>query len=194
MNDAAERGSADDFGHGDSFSGEGEACRYDVCSVAPRLQACKTARRGAGELAGEYRMTSNPSKETDAAITLAIAGLLIAVATALGAFGTHALKPVLPPARFESFEIGVTYHFFHALGLLAVGFAQRVHPEVSGLRWTSRLILIGLTLFSGSIYALTFGAPRWFGMVAPVGGISLMLAWLVFATTVWRLRRRAANL
>lgn len=136
-------------------------------------------------------MTVDDSKQTDAAITLAIAGVLIAIATALGAFGTHALKPVLPPARFESFEIGVTYQFFHAIGLLAVGFAQRAHPEVAGLRWTSRLILIGLALFSGSIYALTFGAPRWFGMVAPFGGFSLMLAWLVFAVSVWRLRRPA---
>ena len=138
-------------------------------------------------------MLADHPRHTDAAMTLAIGGILIMLATALGAFGTHALKPVLPPARFESFEIGVTYHFFHALGLLAVGFAQRAHPEAQGLRWTSRLILFGLALFSGSIYALTFGAPRWFGMVAPFGGISLMLAWVVFAASVWRLRRPAAK-
>ena len=129
----------------------------------------------------------------ESATTLAIAGVLIAVATALGAFGTHALKPVLPTARFESFEIGVSYHFFHSLGLLAVGFAQRAYPQSRGLRWTVRLIVIGLVLFAGSIYALTFGAPRWFGMVAPFGGSSLMLAWAVFAVTLWRLRAAAAT-
>lgn len=133
------------------------------------------------------------SVQSDAAVTLAIAGVLIALATALGAFGTHALKPVLPPARFDSFEIGVTYQFFHSLGLLAIGFAQRAHPEVAGLRWASRLLLFGLLFFSGSIYVLTFDGPRWFGMVAPLGGLSLMLAWLVFAATVWRLRRPAAT-
>lgn len=157
-----------------------------TCRLARRRVVMRARSRG-------YHMTTGHSKQTDAAVTLAIAGLLIALATALGAFGTHALKPVLPAARFESFEIGVTYHFFHALGLLVVGFAQRAHPEDRGLRWTSRLILIGLALFSGSIYALTFGAPRWFGMVAPFGGVSLMVAWVVFAASVWRLRRPATN-
>ena len=52
--------------------------------------------------------------------SLILAGLLLATATALGAFGTHALKPILPQARFYSFGIAVTYQFFHALGL-AVG-------------------------------------------------------------------------
>lgn len=129
----------------------------------------------------------------DAALTLAIGGLLVGVATVLGAFGTHALKPTLAPARFDSFEIAVTYQFFHALGLLAVGFAQRAHPDVQAFRWTVRLILIGLLLFCGSIQALTFGAPRFLGMVAPLGGISLMAAWLVFALACWRLRGRPAT-
>ena len=126
-------------------------------------------------------------------MNLAIAGLLIAVATALGAFGTHALKPVLPPARFESFEIGVTYQFFHALGLLGIALVQRINPDSTGLRWSVRLILFGLLLFSGSIYAMTFGAPRILGMVAPVGGISLILAWVVFARTCWTFTRQSTN-
>lgn len=137
-------------------------------------------------------MSNEPSLQggADAARTLAYAGVLIALATALGAFGTHALKPVLSPARFDSFETGVNYQFFHALGLLAVGFAQRAHPESNGLWWAQRLILIGLLFFCGSIYALTFGAPRFFGMVAPIGGLALMAAWVTFAVTAWRLRRQ----
>jgi uncharacterized membrane protein YgdD (TMEM256/DUF423 family) len=126
--------------------------------------------------------------KNDSITNLAIAGVLVAMATALGAFGTHALKPVLPPARFDSFEIGVTYQFFHALGLLGIALLQRNHPESAGLRWSVRLILVGLLLFSGSIYALTFGAPRFLGMVAPIGGTSLIVAWVVFAATCWRLR------
>jgi uncharacterized membrane protein YgdD (TMEM256/DUF423 family) len=50
-----------------------------------------------------------------------------------------------------------------------------------------------MLLFCGSIYALTFGAPRFFGMVAPFGGLSLMVAWLVFAVSCWRLRRPPAT-
>ena len=58
----------------------------------------------------------------DSRRTLVIAAILIMTATALGAFGTHALKPVLPAARFDSFESAVTYQFFHSLGLLAMFF------------------------------------------------------------------------
>lgn len=119
---------------------------------------------------------------------MTLAGISIGVATALGAFGTHALKPTLTEARFESFEIGVTYQFFHSLGLLAVGMLLRHFPQSTALAWTVRILVFGMLLFCGSIYALTFGAPRFFGMVAPFGGASLMLAWLVFAIGVLKLR------
>ncbi len=116
---------------------------------------------------------------------MVIAGSLIAVATMLGAFGTHALKPVLTPARFDSFETAVNYQFFHSLGLLAIGLLLRERDSAL-LNWSARLILIGLTLFCGSIYALTFGAAKFFGMVAPFGGTSLMAAWICFALALWR--------
>ena len=125
--------------------------------------------------------------------TLLVAALLIASATALGAFGTHALKPVLPPARFESFQTGVSYQFFHALGLLVIGLLRQRYPLHTPLRDSVWLIVIGVTLFSGSIYAMTFGAPRWFGMVAPIGGSSLIAAWLVFAWAVARLPREVSS-
>jgi len=131
--------------------------------------------------------------KNDSTTNLTIAGVLIAMATALGAFGTHALKPLLPPASFDSFEIGVTYQFFHALGLMGIALLQRSHPESVGLRWSARLILVGLLLFSGSIYALTFGAPRFLGMVAPVGGTSLIVAWAIFAASCLRLRLPSAT-
>jgi uncharacterized membrane protein YgdD (TMEM256/DUF423 family) len=121
--------------------------------------------------------------------TLIAAGLLLASATALGAFGTHALRPSLPPARFDSFQIGVTYQFFHALGLLGVGLLRQRFPQAALLRVVAGLVVFGVALFSGSIYAMTFGAPRWLGMVAPIGGTSLIAAWLVFAWAATRLPR-----
>ncbi len=119
---------------------------------------------------------------------LAFAALSLALATMLGAFGTHALKPVLPPARFESFETGVAYQFFHSLGLFLLTLVRARHDDALR-RWSARLLLLGLALFCGSIYALTFGAPRWFGMVAPLGGTSFMLAWILFAVSLLRERR-----
>ena len=116
----------------------------------------------------------------DARRTLALAGLLLALATACGAFGAHGLKGHLPPDRLEVYETAVRYHFFNALGLLGIGLAMRI-ADGPFLRWAAVLVAVGVVLFSGSLYALTFGAPRWMGAVTPVGGVSLIAAWVVFA-------------
>ncbi len=121
----------------------------------------------------------------DARRTLAIAGALIALATALGAFGAHALKAHLSQDKLEVYETAVRYHFIHALGLLAIGVLLRsIDGEL--LRWSAALVLVGIILFSGSLYSLTFGAPRLMGIVTPVGGLALIGGWCLFAITVLR--------
>jgi uncharacterized membrane protein YgdD (TMEM256/DUF423 family) len=121
----------------------------------------------------------------DARKTLAVAGALIALATALGAFGAHALKAHLSPDKLLVYETAVRYHFVHALGLLAIGVLLRsIDGEL--LRWSATLLLIGIVLFSGSLYLLTFGAPRFVGIITPIGGLALIAGWLLFATTMWR--------
>jgi uncharacterized membrane protein YgdD (TMEM256/DUF423 family) len=121
----------------------------------------------------------------DARRTLAVAGALIALATALGAFGAHALKAHLSPDKLLVYETAVRYHFIHALGLLAIGVLLRsVDGEL--LRWSATLLLIGIVLFSGSLYLLTFGAPRFVGIITPIGGLALIAGWILFATTMWR--------
>ena len=121
----------------------------------------------------------------DARKTLAIAGLLIALATALGAFGAHALKAHLSQDKLQVYETAVRYHFIHALGLLAIGVLLR---SLDGdlLRWSAALVLAGIVLFSGSLYLLTFGAPRLVGIITPVGGLALIAGWILFAITVLR--------
>jgi uncharacterized membrane protein YgdD (TMEM256/DUF423 family) len=116
---------------------------------------------------------------------LALAGLALALATLFGAFGAHGLKGHLTADRFEVYETAVRYHFFHALGLLGVGLALRF---IDGplARWAAVLILAGILLFSGSLYALTFGAPRLVGIVTPVGGLALIIGWLLFALAASR--------
>jgi uncharacterized membrane protein YgdD (TMEM256/DUF423 family) len=121
----------------------------------------------------------------DARRTLAIAGLLIALATVLGAFGAHALKAHLPQDKLQVYETAVRYHFLHALGLLAIGVLLRsLDGEL--LRWSAALVLAGIVLFSGSLYLLTFGAPRLVGIITPVGGLTLIAGWILFAATVLR--------
>jgi uncharacterized membrane protein YgdD (TMEM256/DUF423 family) len=121
----------------------------------------------------------------DARRTLGLAGLLIALATALGAFGAHALKGHLSQDKLQVYETAVRYHFLHALGLLAIGVLLRsLDGEL--LRWSAALVLAGIVLFSGSLYLLTFGAPRLVGIITPVGGLALIAGWFLFAVTVLR--------
>lgn len=117
--------------------------------------------------------------------TLALAGALLALATVFGAFAAHALKAQLSADRLSVYETGVRYHFFHALGLLGIGLTMRF-IDVPAIRWAAVLVLVGIVLFSGSLYALTFGAPRPLGIVTPVGGLALIAGWICFALGVWR--------
>ncbi len=117
--------------------------------------------------------------------TLAIAGILLALATVFGAFGAHALKAQLSPDRLQVYETAVRYHFFHALGLLGIGLTLRF-VDAPAVRWSAMLVVLGIVLFSGSLYVLTFGAPRLFGIVTPVGGVALIAGWICFAAGVWR--------
>jgi len=118
---------------------------------------------------------------------LLIAAVSLAIATALGAFGTHALTPRLAPDRLKSFETAVTYQFYHSLGLF--GIALLLRDAASRLLATAAwIIVVGLTLFCGSIYLLTAGAPRAVIALAPIGGSLLMLAWLLVAVSIARQR------
>ncbi|MBS0581377.1 MAG: DUF423 domain-containing protein [Proteobacteria bacterium] len=112
--------------------------------------------------------------------TLALAGILLALATACGAFGAHALKSQLAPDRLQVWETAVRYHFFQSLGLLAVGLALR-GLDNGALRAAAALVALGIVLFCGSLYALSFGGPRLLGMITPLGGLAWIVGWLCFA-------------
>ena len=116
---------------------------------------------------------------------LATAGILLALAMVLGAFGAHALKEQISPDRLHVYETAVMYHFFNALGLLGIGLTLRF-VGTRAVRWAAVLVLVGIVLFSGSLYALTFGAPRPLGIVTPLGGLAIIVGWISFAAGVWR--------
>jgi len=118
--------------------------------------------------------------------TLAVAGLLLALATVGGAFGAHALKAHLPAERLQLWDTAVRYHFFQALGLLGVGLTLR-GQDSGALRLAAALIVTGIVLFSGSLYALALGASRLIGALTPLGGAAWIAAWLLFA---WVMLRR----
>lgn len=108
---------------------------------------------------------------------------LLGVAT--GAFGAHALQTRLTPERLATYEVAVRYQMYHALALLAVAWAATRWPggPVHAAGW---LFVFGIVVFSGTVYALALGGPRWLGAVTPIGGLSFMLAWGLLAWTALR--------
>lgn len=115
------------------------------------------------------------------------AALMLALATIIGALGAHALKTRLTVDRYEVLQTAVHYQFFHALGLLVLGVAAEREEGVL-LRRAGALLLLGTLLFSGSLYVLLAGAPRWLGVVTPLGGVSLIAGWLLAAFAFARQR------
>lgn len=121
--------------------------------------------------------------------TLVVAGLLLALGTIFGAMGTHVMRARLTPDQLATFETAVRYHFYNALGLLAIGaVALSVNPPA--LRWATLFIAAGIVLFSGSLYAASLGAPRFLVvLLPPFGGTSLIIGWVIFAVALWRIPR-----
>jgi uncharacterized membrane protein YgdD (TMEM256/DUF423 family) len=117
---------------------------------------------------------------------VALGALLMLVAVILGAFGAHALQHVLTPRQLASYQTGVLYQQFHSLALLLVGTLAGVTPRSPWLGRAAVLFIVGVVLFSGSIYLMVAGAPRALGMVTPVGGLSFMLGWACVATHAMR--------
>ena len=107
-----------------------------------------------------------------------------ALVVLLGAFGAHALKARLSTEMLAVYQTGVHYHLFHALGLLAVGLVATQITDSSYLRWSGWLMLVGIILFSGSLYLLSVSGLRWLGMITPVGGISFIIAWILFVVSI----------
>lgn len=116
---------------------------------------------------------------------LAVSGLLLALATVAGALGSHALRDQLSAHSLEIYETAVRYQFYHSLGLLGIGVMSNIKPRTL-ISWAGALVFAGVILFSGSLYALSFGAPGWMGAVTPVGGLALIVGWAVFAIAVLR--------
>jgi uncharacterized membrane protein YgdD (TMEM256/DUF423 family) len=121
---------------------------------------------------------------------LGIAGLLMSSGIIAGALAAHALREVLQPRQLESLHTAVNYQLFNALGLLVVGVLLR-DPllAASRLRHVPALLITGIVCFSGSIYLLLAGGPRWLGPVTPLGGVLLIAGWAVFALTLLRHQR-----
>jgi uncharacterized membrane protein YgdD (TMEM256/DUF423 family) len=108
------------------------------------------------------------------------------LAVALGAFGAHALRDHLAPSEQVTYETAVRYQMYHALALLAVAWATSQWPAAWTLRVAGWLFVVGILLFSGSLYALVLSGHRMLGAVTPLGGLAFLLAWALLAWTALR--------
>jgi uncharacterized membrane protein YgdD (TMEM256/DUF423 family) len=119
-------------------------------------------------------------------IFLSLGAAILLLATGLGAYASHGLGPEVSAATRSAFGTAIDYQFYHGLGLVAVAILTDRSPDSRLLCAAGWLLVIGIALFCGSIYATTFGAPANLGAAAPLGGTAFMAAWLALGLGAWR--------
>lgn len=124
-----------------------------------------------------------------------IAGIYGFLGVIAGAFGSHGLDSVLDERNREVWKTAVEYQMVHAVALLALAAWMAARAANSGeqaeagddlLRWAAGCWGVGVVLFSGSLYVLALGGPRWLGPVTPLGGLALIVGWALVALGAWR--------
>lgn len=125
---------------------------------------------------------------------LSLSFLLAALAVALGAFGAHGLQPLLDDKSLHTYQTAVQYHFYHVFALAVTGLLQ-LRVESKLLLYAGRLFLLGILLFSGSLYTLSFVKAagiltmNWLGVITPIGGICFIAGWCLLLLAVLRINR-----
>jgi len=101
------------------------------------------------------------------------------LAVALGAFGAHGLEGKLTEKYLKTWNTGVTYQMFHALGLFAVAFIVDKLPQVNMIVTAGWLMLVGIILFSGSLFVLSVTGIKVLGAITPFGGVAFLVSWVL---------------
>lgn len=118
---------------------------------------------------------------------LIIGALLGGLGVMIGAFGAHGLQKMLEATnRTATFETAVKYQMYHALAMLLIGILMYQFPQATGLKLSGLFFLIGILIFSGSLYILCLTGVRWMGAITPIGGLFMIAGWVY---TVWVLAK-----
>ncbi|QMV43662.1 DUF423 domain-containing protein [Cohnella cholangitidis] len=110
-----------------------------------------------------------------------IGALTAMLSVAFGAFGAHMLEDKLSADAIDVYDTAVQYHMFHAVGLLLIALLIERLPNPKLAIWAARLLLIGIVLFSGSLYALALSDVKVLGAITPIGGVSFIAGWICVA-------------
>ncbi len=116
---------------------------------------------------------------------LALGAISGFIAVATGAFGAHGLKARVTPEMVAIFDTGARYQMYHALALLAAGWAAARWPGPA-VTWAGWLFVAGTVIFSGSLYALALSGVRALGAVTPFGGVAFLAGWALLAWAALR--------
>ena len=122
----------------------------------------------------------------NARLALTLGALLAFIAVALGAFGAHALRSRLAPEMTSVWQTAVQYHGGHALALLAVGMLLLHWPDRGALIWAGWSFVVGIALFSGSLYVMALTGAKYLGVVTPIGGVAFLAGWIMLAWSAWK--------
>lgn len=118
------------------------------------------------------------------ATLFAVGAILAGVGVTFGAFGAHALEARVTAERLVTFETAVRYQMLHALAILAAALLGGERAALAGL-----LFVLGIALFSGSLYLLVLTGVRWLGAITPLGGVAFIAGWGVLALAGFRALR-----
>lgn len=120
-------------------------------------------------------------------IIFSIGSILAGLAVIAGAFASHSLRGYLPEASLSIWQTGVKYQMYHSLTLLLIALVMRLDDDSSlWVKISAIAFIIGILLFSGSLYILSLSNIHWLGIITPFGGIALILGWLCLAIYPWQ--------
>jgi uncharacterized membrane protein YgdD (TMEM256/DUF423 family) len=119
------------------------------------------------------------------ALFFALGAVAAFLAVAAGAFGAHGLEGRVSPQQMEYFQLAAQYQMYHALALLGVAWATTRWPAgtTAAAGWA---FVLGILVFSGSLYAMGLGGPRWLGAITPIGGTAFLVGWGLLAWSALR--------
>jgi uncharacterized membrane protein YgdD (TMEM256/DUF423 family) len=118
-------------------------------------------------------------------IWIIIGSILIGLGIILGAFASHTLKSKLSLTYLNIFETGVRYQIYHSLGLILLGLLGFHYPKPL-INISAKLFIIGILLFSFSLYTLVLTDMRWIGAITPLGGLCFILGWFLLAFKIYK--------
>jgi len=100
------------------------------------------------------------------------------IAVAAGAFAAHGLRDILSAEYLTTFRTAADYQMMHGIGLILIGLMNKQNTNRCNIA-AAVFMLVGIILFSGSLYLLTLTGTRWLGIITPFGGICFLIAWLI---------------